>query len=489
MPPRLAALVFVIGIAGLFYLDRTSDRDRKTSWALWIPILWLTIAASRMVSQWMSLSGGVSLASQDVYMEGSPLDRWLFTGMLLAGLSVLARRRERVGTLLQQNLPIAVFFAYCLASVLWSDYSFVAFKRWTKGLGNFVMILVVLTDPSPRAAIKRFIMSAGFVLIPVSVLFIKYFPDYGRGYLSWVWTPLYTGVATDKNGLGYDCLFFGLGTLWCLLEAFRETAGQDRRRQILVHGVILLMVAWLFWKANSATSTVAFMFGAGLMLGVAWIRRPWVVHFVALAVPVGALVAFVILDLDAYALSAVGRDVSLTGRTELWGEVLRIHDAPWLGVGFETYWMGRRADYLWNKYWWRPNQAHNGYIETYLTLGWVGLTMLALMLVSGYRHIIQTIRRDPGMASLTAALLAAAVVYNLTEAAFKAIHPVWIAFLLSVATVPLLAKSEKAVATPPERAPSQHTVFDTDWAKAHPIRDRRTGIAVPAATQGRAFNR
>jgi O-antigen ligase len=466
MPPKVAALIFIIGIAGLFYLDRSKDERTKTSWALWIPILWLTLAGSRMVSQWLSLSAGVSLAQGDIYLEGSPMDRMLFTVMLFVGIGVLVSRGRRTVEVLKRNWPLLLFFTYCLISVVWSDFAFVAFKRWTKGIGNVAMVLIVLTDPHPRAALKRFITSAGFVLIPVSVLFIKYFPYYGRGYLSYVWTPVYTGVATDKNGLGYDCLLFGLAALFCFFDAWRSKVGSWRNRQMLVHGTIMLMTVWLFYKANSATSMLSFMFGAMLLLLVAYIKRPWVLHAVAVAVPLTAIIAFSVLDLDAYAANAVGRDVSLTGRTELWAEVLRTQTSPFFGVGFESYWLGPRADYLWDKFWWRPNQAHNGYIETYLTLGYVGLAMLLVMLASGYRHVVQMIRKDPAAAGFTGGLRGAVILYNLTEAAFKAIHPLWIGVLLAIATVPYcLQQDEAAEAAEPEAAKPRITVFETEWAK------------------------
>ena len=145
MPPSIAALVFLVGIAGLFYLDRTSDA--KTSWALSIPVMWLSIAGSRMISQWLSL-GSVSLDNPDAYLEGSPVDRLIFTSMLAAAVLVLIGRRRESLELLRRNLPLVLFFLYCLVSVLWSDYPFVAFKRWTKAIGNVAIVMVVLTDPT-----------------------------------------------------------------------------------------------------------------------------------------------------------------------------------------------------------------------------------------------------------------------------------------------------------------------------------------------------
>src|SRR3989454_3206999 len=202
MPQGIATIIFALGILGLFRLDR--DKKSRVSPALWIPVVWLSISASRAVSQWV---GGVEfMASPDVLVEGSPLDALIFAGLLAAGLVVLLTRGERAGTFLQANGPLLVFFSYCAVSVLWSDYPFVAFKRWTKAVGDLVMVLVVLTDPEPTAALKRFIACSGFLLIPLSILLIKYYPSLGRAYSPWTGEAYNVGGATQKNGLGIVCL-------------------------------------------------------------------------------------------------------------------------------------------------------------------------------------------------------------------------------------------------------------------------------------------
>ena len=79
----------------------------------------------------------------------------------------------------RQNTPILLFFAYCAVSTLWSDYTDVSFKRWIKAVGDLVMALIVLTDANPFAALKRLMAQVGFVLIPASILLIKYYPGLG----------------------------------------------------------------------------------------------------------------------------------------------------------------------------------------------------------------------------------------------------------------------------------------------------------------------
>src|SRR5664279_217027 len=171
MSPHIATIVFALGILGLFVLDR--DRQAQTSKALWIPVVWLLINGSRPVSHWLAIAGygtAVSFDTPDQYLDGSPSDRLVYTILIVAALMILISRRGQVGALLRRNGPVLLFFVYCGLSVLWSDYTFVAFRRWTKAVGDIVMVLVVLTDPDRPSAVKRLLARVGFVLVPLSIL-------------------------------------------------------------------------------------------------------------------------------------------------------------------------------------------------------------------------------------------------------------------------------------------------------------------------------
>jgi len=464
MPPQIALILYVVGILAFLWMDR--DRDARTSWALWIPTIWFLIASSRMVSQW--LSGQPEFAKPEEYLEGSPLDRNIFTMLIVAAIAVLISRGQRSGSVLVRNWPILLFFMFCLISATWSDFPFVAFKRWTKAVGNFLMVMVVVTDPNPRAAVHRLLVRSAAVLVPVSVLFIKYYPEYGRGYLAWVWTPVYVGVGTTKNALGYVCLICGLASYWRLLEAFRTDRGTLRRRRIVAHVLFLALTAWLFNKADSSTSLASFGLGVFLMTVAATRlgRRPVVIHVIAVLL---LAVSASVLSFDAteYVTEGLGRDASLSGRTELWRNILDYANAPWLGTGFESFWLGRRSEYFWKLIWWHPNQAHNGYLETYINLGWVGIGFLAIMIVHGYRTAVKACRTNPEVGPMQLAYVVVALAYNLTEAAFKGIHPVWITFLLGAtwfaSTAPQPEYAEEVQPNQPQQGLSQK-VRTRKWA-------------------------
>ena len=440
MPARIAALIFVLGIAGLSWLVRAPKV--RTSKALWIAIIWLSIAGSRSVGQWMGTLQGDSItdtsSAESAYTEGSPLDRNVYTALLLAGMIVLAQRRQKVFGLLRANWPLVAFSLYCAVSIIWSDFPDVAVKRWIKSLGDFVVVMIILTELDRYAAIKRVLAWTGFLLIPLSVLFIKFYPDLGRGYHPWTWTPYYTGVTTNKNELGRICLLFGLGFVWRILTALRSERPAARNKQLLAFGVCLAMVLWLFSMAGSMTSMSCFFMASALMLATslrAVSRKPWVVHVMVLAIlAVSASTLF--LDMGSGILQTMGKDPTLTGRTDIWKLVLGMTGNPLVGTGFESFWLGKRLERMWSIYWWHPREAHDGYIEIFLNLGWVGIALFMNVLVTGYRTVVGAFRRNAEEGRLRLAYFVVAVAYNFAESAFGSLNPIWIFFLLATITVP-----------------------------------------------------
>jgi len=434
MSSSLATFAFAAAIAGLFWLDH--DRGARTSKALWIPVLWFLIIGSRPVSQWLQM--GQTIETPQQYLDGSPVDAFVFGVLLACGLIALGKRRAEVGAVLRDNWPIILFFIYCLVSTLWSDYTFVSFKRWIKALGDVVMGLVVLTDPEPLAALKRFFARTGFLLIPLSVLFIKYCPEMGRAYNQWTWEPTYVGVTLFKNELGMICLIFGLASVWRMASAWRDENGRQRMRIIFTHGVVVAGTIWLLWMANSMTSLSCFMM-AGIL--IVWIRLiapgRWhgMVHALALAI-VSLSIAVLFLDMGGGALQTMGRDPTLTGRTTVWNIVLSVAGNPMVGTGFESFWLGERLQKIWDGFQGlHLQEAHNGYLEVYLNLGWIGVGLLGLVIVTGYRNIMRIVQRSGEDGSLKLALFVAAVVYSLTEAGFRMLTPIWTIFLLATMRV------------------------------------------------------
>ena len=78
------------------------------------------------------------------------------------------------------------------------------------------------------------------------------------------------------------------------------------------------------------------------------------------------------------------------------------------------------------------NEAHNGWVEVYLNLGWVGLCFIALLVVTGYTRIMSHIRRDPENACLFLGFLICALFYSFSEAGFRFGTISWFFLLLVI---------------------------------------------------------
>ncbi len=425
MPPQLA-LLLTIGFV-LFLFRWETRAAGRMSRALWIPLTWILITGSRFVGQWLQVfsGGGGGVA----YDEGSPLDALVFLSLILAGFSVLYRRQVTVSEVIRNNVWISIFFIYGFVAILWSDFPFVAFKRWIKVLGHPIMALVILTEPDPMAALRGVLKRAAFVLLPFSVAFIKYFPEIGRGFDPWSGQAVNNGVNITKNELGCICMVSGLFFFWNLLQARQLEDRKARRNEVLLSIGFLTMVLWLLALADSATSLACAIIGAGAMvlLGMRWVNK----RYLGVYVVVGVLVfgaAETLLGVYAGVVKMLGRDPNLTDRTEVWADALALVDNPVLGAGFESFWLGERLDKLWAKWWWQPNQSHNGYIETYLNLGVVGVILLIATAVATFRKSQTELLRNFEFGRLRMALLVVILVYNFTEATFKAVAVLWTLF-------------------------------------------------------------
>lgn len=426
MPPPLALLLTVAFIGFLFWQD--SRQNVNTGGALWLPLLWMLIIGSRFVSQWLNISEPANAAEIE---DGSPIDRIVFLGLILGGLYVLGRRQVRLGEIFRNNRWLSIYFIYCLVSIVWSDFPFVAFKRWVKILGHPIMALIVLTEPDFEEACSRLMKRTAFVLIPLSVVFVKYFPELGRGYSEWTGQAFYTGVTTNKNALGYLCMVFGFYFVWQLLKALTTNRSQARLTDLVIPVGFLSMILWLMILIDAKTALVTFLASSltAFVLGMQVVVKRYIEFYLLTLVAV-AVCAEVFFGAYSGTISLLGRDPTLTDRTYVWNDVLSMDTDPILGTGFESFWLGERLEKLWAKYWWRPNQAHNGYIETYLNLGIVGVLLLVALIVDTFRKIKWELVDHLELGRFRLSLLLAILLFNYTDATFKALHPLLFIFYL-----------------------------------------------------------
>lgn len=432
MNASLAFLIFGAGVAGLFYLDR--DKSVRTSWALWLPVAWLWIAGSRPVSSWFGMpGGGYSITAT---LDGSPMDAAIFEALIVAGLVALFQRRNRPMTLLKASAPVLIYLVYCLISTAWSPIHGPAFKRWIKDVGDLVMVLVIVTEAQPIAALRRLFSRVGFILLPFSIPLIRY-TSLGCSYDED--GPTNTGVAANKNLLGLIVFIVSLGALWQIRALLLDQDAPKRSRRLVAQGALLCFGVALLQMAHCATAVACFILGSGLMLatGLRAIRsRPARVHALCVSIIlVGGI--FLAFGGESMVTGALGRRADL-GRADIWKASIAAADNPLFGTGFESFWNTNVEKVALHLPDYDANtvhnlvSAHNGYIEVYLDLGWVGVCLIAVILISGYRHAVSCFRRDPQIGGLLLTFIATSAFYSISEVGFRVLTPSWIFLLLAV---------------------------------------------------------
>jgi exopolysaccharide production protein ExoQ len=299
------------------------------------------------------------------------------------------------------------------------------------------MVLIVLTEPAPILALAAVMRRLSYLLIPLSVLFVRYYPELGRVFTA-DGTPMYTGVGQQKNALGQICLVIGIYFAWQITQD-RERFVRWRLHQRLSLLTLASMLAWLLYMSNSQTSLTC------LSLAVVWLlcaqlalvrRMPKLLVDVSLV----AGLFFVVLDASFGIRDSIyellGRDPSLTNRTDLWKLLFTFSSDPVLGAGFMSFWTGERMEGIWAELGTAVLQAHSGYVEQFLNLGYVGLALTLLLMLNALFRLRGQLPDYPSTSTLFICFLLAAALSNYTEASFYGVSNVWIILLFSLIEPP-----------------------------------------------------
>jgi O-antigen ligase len=410
--------------------------------AIWIPILWLIeISGNMSVAEWLNILGvmrmNIQPGDENAYLEGNPIDSYIYGFLIFFGIMILKNRNLSVYDVVKKNKAVLLLLIYSGVSILWSDFPFVSLKRYVKGIGFLIMILIVYTEDNPSEAVKILFRWPAYLLIPISVLLIKYYPHIGVKYSPWSGFPEIVGVTNSKNMLGTMALAFGMFFFWSFSSLKREDNEMNYKKEMCIHILFLYLIFWLLIKSNSITSTVCLVTGIVLykLSEMEFVKNNLsIVSIIVLAIfPVATMYSE---DIQKSFISGVGRDLSLTGRVELWPDLIQLVPNPLIGTGFDSFWLGERLRKLWNIYWWQPNVAHNGFLETYINLGLIGVFLLVMVIIATFMKCKNSMETNNIFGKFGLSVLIVTILYNMTESAFNRFSIIWFIFLMIATEYP-----------------------------------------------------
>ena len=434
-----ALFLTIIFIVYLLWLD--IQRRKTLSWAVWLPTIYLCIVGSRPLSMWFggghTYSGGLANNA-----EGSPIDQIFYFGLLVGCFAVATMRQAKWGRFFSANMPLMFFYAYFTLSIVWSEDPLGSTKRMFKDFGMLFVIGLLLTEKNPLEAIGAVYVRCASILFPLSAVCIRWFPNIARQF-SFAGEVMYTGVTTQKNTMGEIVLVFSLFMVWDYLE---NGPGKLRFNK-LPWGriVVVLLGVWCLQMCQSKTGLMCLMLGTGLLVRRGWMASKMVSHVVlgvAISVPYIVFFAQQFNSVLAPIVSAMGRNMTFTGRTEIWSHIDLNTVNPLIGYGFYNFWGGtggQRVNELLKSQ--IPN-AHDGYLDIYLDGGLIGLGILCTMLVAYGLRLIKTMNRDR-MQRLRFGMLIAAIIYNVSESNWARPSSIWFTTLLILSYVPSIKPASR----------------------------------------------
>ena len=387
--------------------------------------------------------------------EETPILRlvWLPAYAAIAGL--LIYRIDRLWRAWPAMIAMAALIGLAFASRYWSiDY--VTTMRRVIALAISCGFALYLGAVFRGPHLPRLLMQTTLVMAVGSLVMVFAFPAIGvHQYEN---AGLWRGLWYEKNQMGAVMVIGATASAACL-------ASPDPRR--LLPAVALGLSSLLVLATQSKTSLLC------LMLGLAAVGGFWTLRRGGAAFSVAAIWAAVVLagagvwlweSHSVAVLEALGKDPSLTGRTDIWEALMRkVADRPWTGYGYGAFW-GREgesvpADWVRKETQWPVPNAHNGWIDLLVQLGWpgaflVGMLMAATTAITVLRSTGQGVREGwwaPGF-------LAAFFVLSLSESILLAHQGLpWVLFMAVLTRAILPSPAVRAAPLVEKRRPAYQT--------------------------------
>lgn len=229
-----------------------------------------------------------------------------------------------------------------------------------------------------------------------SLVFSLALPPYGRMGAASLLTPedmahagTWRGVFSHKNLLGRAMVIGG-----CIFLLFANS--KPKYPWVGWAGFLLSIILILGCTSKTAlVSLLALLALIPLYRALRWNYSVALPFFIT-TVSVGGSLAIVLVSNAESILGAMGKDLSFTGRVPLWAAVLdKISEHPWLGYGYGGFWLGLDGEsaQIWYLLGWAVPHAHNGFIDIWVDLGLVGLSLFVASYFAAYIRAIVEIRR------------------------------------------------------------------------------------------------
>lgn len=283
---------------------------------------------------------------------------------------LLALRWKRVLLTLLENKSLWILIGIASFSYFWSVAPADTLRYSIYTIGTTAFGLYLATRYSLREQLDILSYTYGVMLI-LSVLLAVALPHYG--IMGGVHEGALRGVFTHKNQFGAMMV---PGGVVFLLKALRNQRTSWIYWLLLIGNIALIVLS----RSTTALATMAIMLLLCLVYRIFRWRYELMISAIlgATVFAIGATILFTgAFDLDSI-LAIFGKDATFSSRTLIWQYVWdKITYRPWFGYGLAAFWQGLEGPSGYIQLAMRVTvvYAHNGFLDLWLSIGLVGLSV------------------------------------------------------------------------------------------------------------------
>jgi exopolysaccharide production protein ExoQ len=361
-----------------------------------------------------------------------------FINYFISLLLLTIRWKKAIFTL-SKDRTIWLLMLIALGSVFWSSAPQVTRARSIALVGTSLYGLYLASRYSMREQLQLLAWSFTLIII-MSFSFAILIPHYGVMY-SGVHSGAWRGIYVHKNVLGK---VMGIGGLVFVLLAM--DAKENRWFAWLGLGLSFC----LLFLSKSSSSMINFLTILALIpiyRTFRWRYYLMIPTTIAMVILGGSLSLWLNQN-SAVLLGSIGKDPTLTGRTDMWPYILEmIWKQPWLGYGYNGFWgdWDSPGAYVWYAVSWTPPNAHNGFLDLWLDLGLVGVIIFGIGFLQTLLRGLNWLRIDKYWTSFWGLLyLTYLVLGNLTESSLVIRNDIfWLLYITTAFSLALGSKTDK----------------------------------------------
>ncbi|WP_282119681.1 O-antigen ligase family protein [Ruegeria atlantica] len=273
------------------------------------------------------------------------------------------------GVLASPEISLMVLFA--VLSIAWSDYPNHTIQRCIPLVVTSAFALALGSMMSLRGLLLfiALFFAAAMVLSLGAIIALPQ----ARGIPPW--DHVWNGIYVHKNGFG---LAAAMGLVSCYYASWQFTG---RLKAFFVAGVVLSL--FLLVMSQSRTSQIVAVLSMIAMLSSQIMPKRetiWAISYILSSLFLVGAVTFVLASPIAEPIfGLIGRKPTLSDRIPTWELVWPyVIERFWIGYGYAAHWYeeGTYALYYAMKLEYPPHYSHNGLLETFLNVGFVGVVLL-----------------------------------------------------------------------------------------------------------------